>query len=60
MAYCNVMLDAINEFETAADLMAGRTPREWFPGSLQLPEGPGKQRARKEGKDFAREQAPKR
>jgi hypothetical protein len=59
VAYCNVMLDAINKFETEADLMAGRTPRKWIPGT-QLPEGPEKQRAHAEGMAFALEQAPKR
>jgi serine/threonine protein kinase len=59
VAYCNVMLDAINEFETEADLKAGRTPRKWDPGT-QLPEGPEKQRAHAEGMAFALEQAPKR
>jgi hypothetical protein len=57
-AQANAMLDGKNAFRTAADMKAGRTPEDWFPGSNQLEDPEVKRRCFKQGWDIAEQQAP--
>ena len=59
-AQCNAMLNGKNAFQTEADTKAGRTPRDWFPGSNQLEDPEAKRMCFRQGWDIAEQQAPAR